>query len=94
MPKQVPKRPATSVRKVPTRICSIGGCAKGDPAARVAQHAIEALTILPVHSLIAANESALILRRLYKYMQRHHLELVVLGFRLYEVRRAKKGNDG
>lgn len=92
-----PGKKAVIVHETPKRICEIERGLRTNPtahsAARIVQRAVEALVVLPVHSLLNTTEQTKILKRVYMYMRRRGLELVVLDFKTYMVREAR-GSDG
>lgn len=69
------------------RICTIGTELKGSAMAKVAQRAVEALTVLPLHGLLTGMESRKLAQRIQKYVAKYGLSVVNTGFKQYAIRR-------
>jgi hypothetical protein len=73
------------VRVPPTRICQLSHKLRKDPHALVAQQAIEAVTVLPVHGLLSPNESRNLVRRIHKQLALYGLSISTVGFKQYKL---------
>jgi hypothetical protein len=75
------------VERLQVRICDIGPELKGNAMAKVAQKAVEALTVLPVHGLLTDMESRKLAQRIQRYVAKYGMSLITTGFKQYAIRR-------
>lgn len=78
------------VEKLQVRTCAIGPELKGSAMAKVAQQAVEAWTVLPVHGLLTATEARKLDWRIAKHLAKYGMSLVTTGFKQYEIRRLEE----